>query len=143
MKYILSMVCGLLAMTSIGIAASRSGEGTNTGEKIPIVISGYVTKIELKKNELMVHGTEVNPAAPPAKFQARGAGRGGGGGGRGSHTPDEAMRDFTVNVTSDTILETEKSKLTLNDLAVQDYVVILANPKGKSIIALSITVSNR
>ena len=154
MKSILTIGCGLLAAASVAIAASRSLEVADGGDKIPVVISGYVTKIDLKKKELMVHGTEVNPAALPQKFQAPGGGRGGGGrggspggrgggGGHGSQSPEEVARDFTINVTPDTLIETEKSRLTLADLALQDYVVVLGNPKGRNINATSITVSNR
>jgi hypothetical protein len=156
MKFILTIVCSLLATTSIGIAVSHSLGGAD-GDKIPIVISGYVTKIDLKKKELTVNGTEVTPAGQPQKFsavdsfQAPGGGRGGGGrggsgggrGGGGRGTAAAAARDFSINVASDTIIETEMGKLTLNDLRVQDYVVVLGNPKGKSINATSITVSIR
>ena len=156
MKFILTILCGLLATVSIGIAASHSLEGTDKGDKIPKVISGYITKIDLKKKELTVNGMEVTPAGQPQKFTApvgvqgtgggRGGGRGGASGGRGEgggRTPEEAAQDFNVNVTSETIIETEKSTMTLNDLRVQDYVVVLGNPKGKSINATSITVSIR
>jgi hypothetical protein len=159
MKFILTFACVLLATVSIGIAASLNPEGTD-GDKIPIVISGYLTKIDVKKKELTVNGTEVTPAGQPQKFTAEigagvqsgggrggggrgGGGRGGGGGGRGGRGSEEAARDFSVNVTSDTVIETEKGTLTLNDLRVQDYVVVLGNPKGKSINATSITVSIR
>jgi len=156
MRFKLTIVCGLLVAASIGIAASRSLQAADDGDKTPVVISGYITKIDLKKKELLVHGTEANPAAGSQKFQGPGGGHGGGGrggssGGRGggggnghgSHSPDEAARDFTINVTPDTLIETEKSALTLTDLALQDYVVVLGNPKGRNFNATSITVSNR
>jgi hypothetical protein len=60
-----------------------------------------------------------------------------------SQSPEEVARDFTINVTPDTLIETEKSRLALNDVALQDYVVVLGNPKGRNINATSITVSNR
>ena len=52
------------------------------------MVSGYVSKIDLKKKELTVHGAEVTPAAQPQKFtaassyQAPGGGHGGGGRGQ-------------------------------------------------------------
>jgi hypothetical protein len=86
MKFILTMICGLLVTTSIWIAAPLGLEAMDTGDKPPVVVSGYVTKIDLKKKELTVHGTEVTPAQPQ-KFTAASslqAPRGGhGGGGRG------------------------------------------------------------
>jgi hypothetical protein len=160
MKFILNIVCGLLVTTSIGIAASMRLEAADTGDKPPLVVSGYVTKIDLKKKEMTVHGTEVIPAGTPQKFteasslQAPGGGRGGGGrggssggrgggGGRGSRTPEEADQDFSVKVGTDTMIETEKGSLTLNDLRVQDYVLVLGILKGKSINATSISVTLR
>jgi hypothetical protein len=157
MKFILTIVCGLMVTASIGIAASL---GLDTGDKPPLVVSGYVIKIDLKKKELTVRGTEVNPAAPAQKvtaassLQAPGGGRGGGGrggssggrgggGGRGSRTPEEAEQDFSVKVGPETMLETEKGSLTLNDLRVQDYVLVLGTSKGKSINATSISVTLR
>jgi hypothetical protein len=163
MKFILNIVCGLLVTTSIGIAASMRLEAADTGDKPPLVVSGYVTKIDLKKKEMTVHGTEVIPAGTPQKFtearslQAPGGGRGGGGrggssggrggggggGGRGSRTPEEADQDFSVKVGPDTMIQTEKGSLTLNDLRVQDYVLVLGTSKGKSINATSISVTLR
>jgi hypothetical protein len=160
MKFILNIVCGLLVTTSIGIATSVRLEAVDTGDKPPLVVSGYVTKVDLKKKELTVHGTEVNPAAPAQKFtaasslQAPGGGRGGGGRGgssggrgggtgRGTRAPEDADRDFSVNVSSDTMIQTDKGSLTLNDLRVQDYVLVLGILKGKSINATSISVTLR
>jgi hypothetical protein len=106
----------------------------------------WVRTPDLKKKELTVHGTEVTPAGSPQKFtadssfQAPGGGRGGGRGGR---TPEEAAQDFSVKVSPDTMIQTEKGALTLNDLRVQDYVVVLGTSKGKSINASSISVSLR
>ena len=158
-KFILTMTCGLLATASLAIAAAWSPGAESSEDKIPTVISGYVTKIDLKKKELTVHGTEVTPPDQTQKFTAaksfqapgggRGGGRGGGSGGRGgaggrgNGTPAQAEQDFSVNVNSDTIIETEKSTMTLNDLRVQDYVVVLGKSKGKNINASSITVSIR
>jgi hypothetical protein len=158
MKFIFTVICGLLVTTSIWIAAPLGLEAMDTGDKPPVVVSGYVIKIDLKKKELTVHGTEVTPAASPQKFtaassfQAPGGGHGGGGrggaggsrgggGGRGSRTPEEAAQDFSVKVNSDTMIQTEKGSLTLNDLRVQDYVLVLGTSKGKSINASSISVS--
>jgi hypothetical protein len=160
MKFILTIVCGLLVAASIGAPAVLGLGSIDTGDKIPIVVSGYLTKVELKKKELTVHGTEVTPGGTTQKFtsassfQAPGGGRGGGGrggssggrgggDGRGSRTPEEAAQDFSVKVSSDTIIQTEKGALTLNDLRVQDYVVVLGTSKGKSINASSILVSIR
>jgi hypothetical protein len=160
MKFILNIVSGLMVTTFIGIAVPMRLEAVGDGDKPPLVVSGYVTKIDLKKKELTVHGTEVNPAAPAQKFtaasslQAPGGGRGGGGrggssggrgggGGRGSRTPEEADQDFSVKVGPDTMIQTEKGSLTLNDLRVQDYVLVLGTLKGKSINATSISVTLR
>ena len=160
MKFILNIVCGLLVTASIGIPASMRLEAADTGDKPPLVVSGYVTKIDLKKKEMTVHGTEVRPAGTPQKFteasnlQAPGGSRGGGGrggssggrgggGGRGSRTPEEADQDFSVKVGPDTMIQTEKGSLTLNDLRVQDYVLVLGTSKGKSINATSISVTLR
>ena len=41
------------------------------------------------------------------------------------------------------MIQTETSTLTLNDLRVQDYVVVLGTSKGKGIVATSISVSIR
>ena len=159
-KLILTIVCGLVVTTSIGIAASLGLEAADSDDKIPIVVSGYVTKIDLKKKELTVHGTEVTPPTQPQKFteagssQAPGGGHGGGGrggtsggrgggAGRGNRTSEEAARDFSIRVGPDTMIQTDKGALTLNDLRVQDYVVVLGNSKGKSINASSISVSIR
>ena len=136
MKFILTIAFVLMVTVSAGVAASRSPEGADNGDKIPKVISGYITKIDLKKKELTVNGTEVTPASQPQKFtasesfQAPGGGHGGGGrggssggrgggGGRGRGSA-EASQDFSINIASDTIIETEKGALTLNDLRVQD-----------------------
>lgn len=160
MKFILNIVCGLIVTTLIGIAVPMRLEAVGDGDKPPLVVSGYVTKIDLKKKELTVHGTEVHPAAPAQKFteasslQAPGGGRGGsgrggssggrgGGGGRGGRTPEEADQDFSVKVGPDTMIQTEKGSLTLNDLRVQDYVLVLGTSKGKSINATSISVTLR
>jgi hypothetical protein len=153
MKFILNIVSGLMVTTFIGIAVPMRLEAVGDGDKPPLVVSGYVTKIDLKKKELTVHGTEVNPAAPAQKFtaasslQAPGGGRGGGGRGggtgRGTRAPEDADRDFSVNVSSDTMIQTDKGSLTLNDLRVQDYVLVLGTSKGKSINATSISVTIR
>jgi hypothetical protein len=160
MKLILTIVCGLAVTASIGFAASLGLEAADTGDKTPFVISGYVTKIDLKKKDLTVHGTEVTPPAQPQKFAAAGSfqapggghgggGRGGasggrgGGSGRGNRTPEEAARDFSVHAGPDTMIQTDKGALTLNDLRVQDYVVVLGDSKGKTINASSISVSIR
>jgi hypothetical protein len=156
MKFILTIFCGMLVTASIWIASPLRLQAAD-GDKPPIVVSGYVTKIDLKKKELTVHGSEVVPAGQPQKFtdtrsfQAPGGGRGGGGrgggagrgggGGRGSRTPEEAAQDFSVNVTADTMIQTDKGMLTLNDLRVQDYVVVLGVAKGKGINATSISVT--
>ncbi len=157
MKSILINVCSLLVTSSIWFGAPLGLEAVDTGDKLPIVVSGYVSKIDLKKKELTVHGAEVTPAAQPQKFTAassyqapggghggggRGGGRGGGAG-RGSRTPEEAARDFNVNVGTETVIQTDKGALTLNDLRVQDYVVVLGTSKGKGINASSISVSIR
>lgn len=160
MKFIFITVCSLLVTTLVWIAVPLRLEAVDTDDKTPIVVSGYVSKIDLKKKELTVHGTEVTPAAQPQKFtaassfQAPGGGHGGGGrggssggrgggAGRGSRTPEEAARDFNVNVGPETVIQTDKGALTLNDLRVQDYVVVLGTSKGKGINASSISVSIR
>jgi len=152
MKSILAILCGLLVTSSVGIGVPLSLEVPDGGGKDLIVVSGYVTKIDLKKQELTVHGAEATPATLPQKFnpvsglQAPGGGRGGGGrgGGAGRGTrPEEAARDFSVNVGPDTMIQTEKSTMTLNDLRIQDYVLVLGTSKGKSINATSISVSLR
>jgi hypothetical protein len=160
MKFIFIAVCGLLVTASIWIANPLHLEAVETGDKSPLVVSGYITKIDLKKKELTVRGTEISPAAPTPKFTAvrsfqgpggghGGGGRGGasggrgGGGGHGSRTPEEEQRDFSVNVSSDTMIQSEKSTLMLNELRVQDYVVVLGTSKGKGINATSISVSLR
>src|SRR4051812_20411867 len=103
MKFILSIAFGLMFTSFVGTTAAL---GSDNGDKPPLVVSGYVIKIDLKKKELTVHGTEVTPAGTPQKFtegrsfQAPGGGRGGGGrggssggrdggAGRGSRTPGE------------------------------------------------------
>jgi hypothetical protein len=151
MKSILAILCGLLVTSSVGIGVPLSLEVPDGGGKDLIVVSGYVTKIDLKKQELTVHGAEATPATLPQKFtpvsglQAPGGGRGGGrGGGAGrGNRPEEAARDFSVNVGPDTMIQTEKSTMTLNDLRIQDYVLVLGTSKGKSINATSISVSLR
>ena len=151
MKSILAILCGLLVTSSVGIGVPLSLEVPDGDGKDLIVVSGYVTKIDLKKQELTVHGAEATPATLPQKFtavsslQAPGAGRGGGrGGGAGrGNRPEEAARDFSVNVGPDTMIQTEKSTMTLNDLRIQDYVLVLGTSKGKSINATSISVSLR
>jgi hypothetical protein len=160
MKFILIKFFGLLLIASIWIAVPLSLEAGDTDDKVPLVVSGYVTKIDLRKKELTVHGTEVAPATSPQKFtaasnfQAPGGGHGGGGrggssggrgggGGRGGRTPEEAAQDFSVKVGPDTTIQTEKGAMTLNDLRVQDYVVVLGASKGKTINATSISVSIR
>jgi hypothetical protein len=160
MKFIFTIVCGLLVTAAIWIAAPLRLESADTGDKSPVVVSGYLTKIDLKKKELTVRGTEVAPASQSQKFTAAssfqghaggrgGGGRGGSSGGRGggsgsgSKTPEEAARDFSVNVTPDTVIQTDKNSLTLSDLRVQDYVVVLGTSKGKGINATSISVTIR
>jgi len=157
MKSIFTIAFGLLVTAFVGTAVALASD---TGDKPPFVVSGYVTKIDLKKKELTVHGTEVTPAGTPQKFtvgrsfQAPGGARGGGGRGgpsggrdggtgRGSRTPGEADQDFSIKVSPDTMIQTEKGAMTLNDLRVQDYVVVLGTSKGKSINASSISVSIR
>src|SRR6516165_9771733 len=110
MKFILTFACVLLATVSIGIAASLNPEGTD-GDKIPIVISGYLTKIDVKKKELTVNGTEVTPPGQTQKFTAaigagvqsgggRGGGGRGGGGSGGRSTPNFFLtaRTFSSSV---------------------------------------------
>ena len=159
MKFILTTLCGLLVTASIGIAVPVGLEVTDGGDKDPIVVSGYVTKIDLKKQELTVHGTEATPGTLPQRFtaassfQAPGGGRGGGGrggssGGRGGgagrgNAPEETARDFSINVGPDTMIQTEKSTMTFNDLRIQDYVLVLGTLKGKAINATLISVSIR
>jgi hypothetical protein len=158
MKSMIAVVFGVMVTAFVGTAVGR---GPNSGDKPPLVVSGYVTRIDLKKKDLTVHGSEVTPAGTPQKstahssFQEPGGGRGGGGSrggasggrgggaGRGNRAPEEAAQDFSVKVSPDTMIQTDKGALTLNDLRVQDYVVVLGTLKGKSINASSISVSIR
>ena len=163
MKFILSIICGVLLTASIWIFTPLRMNALDVGDKTPLVESGYISKVDLKKKVLTVHGSVISPGAQPQKFkgeaassfQAPGGGRGGGsrgggggrgrGGGRGGGTPEEELRNFSVYVHPDTVIQTEKDRLTLDELRVQDYVVVLGTAKGKSINvdATSISVSNQ
>jgi hypothetical protein len=177
MKFSLAVICGVfLASALMVVAAGRNETPAGSDDKAPLVESGYISKIDLKKKMLTVHGYVIAlPDDVPAQksgspdgsrsgntsntkgynFQAPGGGgRGGGGrggspagrgGGRGAPNPDEALRDFSVYVHPDTSIQDEKNTIMLSDLKVEDYVVVLGTPKGKSINvdASSISVSNR
>jgi hypothetical protein len=158
MKFILTIVCGVLLTASIWIVTPLRMNALDVGDKTPpLVESGYISKVDLKKKVLTVHGSVVSPGAQPqnfkgeaaSSFQAPGGGRGGGGrgrgGGRGGGTPEEELRSFSVYVHPDTVIQNDKDPLTLDELRVQDYVVVLGTAKGKSINvdATSISVSNQ
>lgn len=157
MKFILTIVCGVMLTASIWIVTPLRMNALDVGDKTPLVESGYISKVDLKKKVLTVHGSVISPGAQPQKFkgesdsssQAPGGGRGGGGrgrgAGRGGGTPEEELRNFSVYVHPDTVIQNDKDPLTLDELRVQDYVVVLGTAKGKSINvdATSISVSNQ
>jgi len=114
---------------------------TQNGDKAPLVESGVISKIDLPKKILTVRG---NVNSLPEQLPGQ---RSGNRGNRGAGVPSaiEDLREFKVYVTADTVIQKDKTTLTLMDLRVNDYVMVVGNKKGKSsnVDATSISVSDR
>jgi len=141
-------------------------QGQDPAGKAPVVESGYITKIDLKKKVLTVQGyIQSLPADIPGQKPGSSRtgvqlsveeGRGNSAAGKNVQTgknetsaaidgaKPERIREFKVYIGSNTIIQQGTTALELKELSVKDYVMVVGAPKGKvDVVAASIAVSAR
>jgi len=164
------VACALAFIPAIPLSAGPGVQ--DPAEKAPPVVeSGYITKIDVKKKVLTVEGfLKSVPADIPG--QKPGSTRPGitvtTGESRGNSTglnsvagkdaqsgknetsiaidgaKPERIREFKVYIAADTIIQQGTTALEFKELSVKDYVMVVGTAKGKTdVVAHSIAVSAR
>jgi len=166
----LSALCALLFIPAIPIAAGQRGQDP-ADKAPPVVESGYITKIDVKKKVLTVEGfvksvpadipdqkpgskrpsVQVSTSeAPVNSVGGHTAGNSEAKGGKNETSvaidgaKPERVREFKVYIGADTIIQQGTTALELKELSVKDYVMVVGTSKGKTdVVAHSIAVSAR
>jgi len=172
-KFNARAILALCALAFIPAIPASAGAGVQEpAEKAPPVVeSGYITKIDVKKKVLTVEGfVRSVPADIPG--QKPGSTRPGiqvtAGESRGNPVginsvagkeaqsgknetsvaidgaKPERIREFKVYLAADTIIQQGTTALEFKELSVKDYVMVVGTAKGKTdVVAHSIAVSAR
>jgi hypothetical protein len=163
-------LCSLLFVSAYPLNAGSPGQDP-AAKAPPVVESGYITKIDVKKKVLTVQGfVKAIPADIPGQkpgstrpgiqvTAAEGSGNSVGGnsvGGKDSQSgknvtsvaidgaKPEPIREFKVYIVANTIIQQGATPLDLKELSVKDYVMVVGASKGKTdVVAASIAVSAR
>jgi len=136
-KASLVVLCGLLLLPAgLSTLAAQEKPSTKGDDKAQLVEAGYITKLDLKKNVLSLRGyVSTLPEEPAGQRSGEGNGRGGRGRNVSSASSQEVadpFRTFKIYFTANTIVQKGTAKLTVMDLKVNDFVMIVGNRRGKS-----------
>lgn len=140
----------LLAFSTLpALAQKKAPDKDKATSKPQILESGVITKIDLKKMMITVHGVSFSfPEVAPGQSSGAPGGRGGRGnrdGGDGGDSNENTPRDMKIYVSADTFIEKDKTMLKLEDLKEAAEVTVIGTSKGKSgdIDAFSISVTEK
>src|SRR5882724_712383 len=133
----LVVICGLLLLPAgSSILAAQEKKSAKDDDKEQLVEAGYITKLDLKKKVLSLRGYVSTLPAPNSTPTAGGRGgengRGRNAGGAGGQEAADPFRGFKIYFASNTIVQKGATTLTLMDLKVNDFVMIVGNRRGKS-----------
>jgi len=130
----LVVICGLLLLPAgSSILAAQEKKSAKDDDKEQLVEAGYITKLDLKKKVLSLRGYVSTLPAPNSTPTPGGRG-GENGRGRNAGSPETAdpFRGFKIYFASNTVVQKGATTLTLMDLKLNDFVMIVGNRRGKS-----------